>query len=431
MQNHKDQNYCNRLVANDTAIVHAIYKQWAPSVINFIKQQHGDVYDAQDIIQETVIVIYHYFRQHNVVLPCAFGTYFLSLCQHRWGLELQRRDTNRQVDLNALAPSEAVVEMWVSKTIAHENENRRFETGFQQLSNACKDVLLTSEEDLSLLKNPSAEENNKTTCLAEWTTLVLQQSDASNHVKLNTEGFDMFQKYQAKTMSSDVRLNFEAELNGDGNLKEAFQIYSSLQAYLEDGLKHEQEIGDFKANLDVISNQYFNALEAEALQPKPSKKSKTLTIAVVVVVFLIGVVLVFSIFANPSYEDYNDFKSISLMQRSPDDITTKLAEERFNTQDYARALEAFNEILEADFANLEIQMYKSIALVETNQFEEANHLLLKIIEGSSAYRAKAKWILALSHLKQDNIAACIDVLQSIPQDANTYMKAQQLLKRLE
>ncbi|QNK77227.1 tetratricopeptide repeat protein [Winogradskyella undariae] len=248
---------------------------------------------------------------------------------------------------------------------------------------------------------------------------------------MEEQDYIQFEAYVSGEMSKNELLDFENRLQIDSKFNEAFQIYKDLSSHLKHEVTNEQEISDFKANLDVVSSMYFNKHEVDPPIEDVTEKSNFYKYAAAASVIVLLGFFVFNPFSDPTYEDYNDFDSISLMTRSAGDKITIEAEESFNAKNYKDALTAFNIILEDDFANLEIQLYKSIALIETNQFKEGDVLLLKIINGSSAYRDNAKWILALSYLKQEKNAASIEVLKTIPEDAEYYKSAQKLLKKLD
>ncbi|NRR92184.1 hypothetical protein HSX10_11455 [Winogradskyella undariae] len=248
---------------------------------------------------------------------------------------------------------------------------------------------------------------------------------------MEEQDYIQFEAYVSGEMSQNELLDFENRLQTDSKLNEAFQIYKDLSSHLKHEIANEQEASDFKANLDVVSSLYFNKHESGESKEEVSQEPNLFKYIVAASVMVLLGFFMFNQVSDPIYEDYNDFHSISLMTRSAGDEVTIEAEESFNAKNYKDALVAFNIILEDDFANLEIQLYKSIALVETNQFEEGDDLLLKIINGSSAYRDNAKWILALSYLKQEQKAGCKEVLKTIPEDTEYYKSAQKLLKKLD
>ena len=134
---------------------------------------------------------------------------------------------------------------------------------------------------------------------------------------------------------------------------------------------------------------------------------------------------------EPSYSDFANYNQISLTVRGTSDALLKEAETAFNNKNYEEAEQLFNQILEQVSSNTEIQLYKSITLIETNQFDEADELLEGISEGNSIYKNKATWYLALSKLKQNNLESCKSILKSIPDDAEDYKQAQKLLNKLD
>ena len=249
---------------------------------------------------------------------------------------------------------------------------------------------------------------------------------------MEDQDYIMFEAYLSGDLSADELNAFNERLNSDEQFQQAFKMYRDLSSHLEHNITNEQESADFKANLDVISNQYFNKIDDPiGTTTDESGKSNFYKYAIAASVILLLGIFVFNQFNTPTYKDYNNFEPISLTVRSSDNAFFNQAEQSFNAKNYEEALVAFNSILEEDFSNLEIQLYKGIALVETNQFEEADDLLKKLSQGNSAYKYKAKWILALSYLKQENKLACIETLKTIPKEAEDYKRVQDLLKKLE
>ena len=248
---------------------------------------------------------------------------------------------------------------------------------------------------------------------------------------MEEQDYIQFEAYLLGDLSHKDLLAFNKRLDSDPQFKKSFEVYKDVSAYLKHEITNEQVTSDFKANLDVISNKHFNTINEDENTTKPSGSSKFYKYAIAASVVVLLGFFVFNQFGGPKYGDYNNFDTISLTVRSSDDPNFSKAEQSFNSKDYKEAIKAFNAILENDFTNLEIQLYKSIALVETNKLKEAQILLGKITNGNSAYQNKAKWILALSYLKQDNEAQCIKMLKTIPQDAEDYNTAQELLQKLD
>ena len=73
---HVDQKYIEALLTNDTILLKEMYEKYAPKVVGYIKKNNGDEAKAQDIIQETLIVIYKQAKEKKLLLNCPFDAYF-------------------------------------------------------------------------------------------------------------------------------------------------------------------------------------------------------------------------------------------------------------------------------------------------------------------------------------------------------------------
>jgi len=78
---HEDQKYIDGLLKNNSFIIQAIYDKFVPKVVNYIKQNSGDISKAQDVIQDTILTIYNQAKEKGLQLTCPFDAYFfLLLC---------------------------------------------------------------------------------------------------------------------------------------------------------------------------------------------------------------------------------------------------------------------------------------------------------------------------------------------------------------
>ena len=148
------------------------------------------------------------------------------------------------------------------------------------------------------------------------------------------------------------------------------------------------------------------------------------------VLLFISIVL-FNNLTNPVYSDYSNYASISFTVRGEQNALLKTAENAFNTKDFAKAEEAFKSLILLDKDNAEIKLYSAIANIELNNYETAEKLLTTLQKGQSVYKNKATWFLALSKLKQKEHYDCLEILKTIPKDADEYKEAQKLIKKLD
>lgn len=248
---------------------------------------------------------------------------------------------------------------------------------------------------------------------------------------MQDKDFMLFDHYLLGELSTDEKQIFEDRLKTDLEFKNNFETYKELHSFIENRYTNESAALEFKNNLKEISEGYFD--EKNIITKTKKKRSffniGQLAIAASIVI-LMGV-FIFNQFKNPVYDDYISHDVISLTHRG--NVNNKLfskAEDAFNSSNYKEAEILFNQILMKDPSNMEVELYKCISLIETNQFIEADKLLLKISKTNSAYSDSAKWYLSLSKLKQKDFEACKESLKTIQNDSDYYKEAQELLSEL-
>jgi len=240
---------------------------------------------------------------------------------------------------------------------------------------------------------------------------------------MNEEAYIRFESYLNNEMLEQERLDFESELRDNSQLKESFELYKETTAFVKQKFSPETTV--FKKNLESISDDYF----AEG-----KKKTKVFSIrpwhyAVAASVLVLLGTWIFSNNSIPEYSDYSQHENASFVERGASNENLKNAQDFFNKKEYAKAAVSFGKIENLD--NPEYQYFYAIALIETNQYKKAEGLLEQIRQGMSVYKNKATWYLALSKLKQHDLEQCKVMLKQIPQDAEDYDEAQELIKHLE
>ena len=141
---HPDQVYIDGLLNNNSSIINAIYKKYAPKVKNYIRINSGDDDQAQDVIQEVLIAIYNQAKTSGLQLTCPFDAYFFLLCKRRWLNEL-KKTSNKEVTLQDenVSIDESVQEM-TFQTEVFDDKQSLFDEMFQKLGDKCQEVLKLS-----------------------------------------------------------------------------------------------------------------------------------------------------------------------------------------------------------------------------------------------------------------------------------------------
>lgn len=141
---HSDQMYIEGLAANDSAVIQSIYKKFVPKVVSFIMNNSGDKDQAQDVVQEIMILLFNQAKAKSLELTCPFDAYFFLLCKRKWLNEL-KKTSNKGVTINedVASMNESAHEL-VDQTEAFEEKQHLFDTMFQKLGDKCQELLKLS-----------------------------------------------------------------------------------------------------------------------------------------------------------------------------------------------------------------------------------------------------------------------------------------------
>jgi len=186
---HKDQKYINALLQNDSKLLGEIYKKYAPKIIRYITQNGGDADSAQDVIQETLVTIYHQAKEKGLVLTVPFDAYFFLLCKRRWLNELKKRkktEVTNDSDFVSIS-DDALIQ--IEETVLYESRSALFQLKLSELSRACRELLEKAFVIKSMQKvakilgiSYAYARKKKSQCIGKLTQLV-QESTSYQQLK--------------------------------------------------------------------------------------------------------------------------------------------------------------------------------------------------------------------------------------------------------
>ncbi len=141
---HPDQVYIEGLASNNSAIIQSIYKKFVPKVVSYIRNNSGDEDQAQDVVQEILLLLFNQAKASKLQLSCPFDAYFFLLCKRKWLNEL-KKSSNKGVtiDENSGFIGVSTQEM-VSQTEAFDEKQQLFDAMFQKLGVKCQELLKLS-----------------------------------------------------------------------------------------------------------------------------------------------------------------------------------------------------------------------------------------------------------------------------------------------
>ncbi|NGF55278.1 sigma-70 family RNA polymerase sigma factor [Parapedobacter sp. SGR-10] len=93
---HIDQIYIQYLKDNDSKGIQLIYNKYARQIVTLIQKNSGTEDDGYDILQESLVDIYHMARERNFELTTSFGSFLALVCKRKW-LNVLKKNQKIQV----------------------------------------------------------------------------------------------------------------------------------------------------------------------------------------------------------------------------------------------------------------------------------------------------------------------------------------------
>lgn len=141
---HIDQIYIEGLANNDSAIIQSIYKKFVPKVVAYIRNNSGSEDQAQDVIQEVMILLFNQAKANKLQLTCPFDAYFFLLCKRKWLNELKKASNKGVTITDDFTSTTEPTEEMVAQTEGFEEKQQLFDLMFQKLGDKCQEVLKLS-----------------------------------------------------------------------------------------------------------------------------------------------------------------------------------------------------------------------------------------------------------------------------------------------
>jgi tetratricopeptide (TPR) repeat protein len=237
----------------------------------------------------------------------------------------------------------------------------------------------------------------------------------------------LFDDYLQGALSPEAKDTLESRLKNEPDLKDAFTIFRDLNEHLSHHLSEERTT--FKDTLKTLADAHLDTSVVPKKEVKVIRFKPLRYLVAACAVILFGAIF-WTQMQNASYSDYSFEGTIDLVERGGDESAFAKAEKDFNNGLYSDAIVSFDAILASDPNNTQVLFYKGIASVEIENYADAEQIFVNLSTGNSVFKYKAQWYNALNFLKQGDTDRCKQILQGLPQEAENYKNAQELLKKL-
>ena len=182
---HADTKYIEALVNNNTELISEIYTRFAIKIKLLVLQNGGSETDADDIMQDALVAVYHKAVTGNFVLTCPFEAFLYTVCKNLWLMQL-RKKSRQPVTNSGEAQYDMGTDVFKEAEAVIKNNERRLllEKKFEQLGEGCRKVLELAwsgkplEEVAALLNNTYAYiRKKKSECMGKLSELIKQSPE--------------------------------------------------------------------------------------------------------------------------------------------------------------------------------------------------------------------------------------------------------------
>jgi RNA polymerase sigma factor (sigma-70 family) len=127
------------ILKSDKDVLRWIYQNYYRPIKKFVNDNNGNDSDAEDVFQDSLMVIFTKIQNNELELSASFSTYLYSVARYKWFNELRRkRSKELKIDDSGDIGDNSTDFYECCLTVERENLFRKH---FDTLASACKQLL--------------------------------------------------------------------------------------------------------------------------------------------------------------------------------------------------------------------------------------------------------------------------------------------------
>jgi RNA polymerase sigma factor (sigma-70 family) len=138
MQTISENTLLEQLRNEDNASFEILYKFYFPSIEHHITQNHGCTEDAEDIFQESIIVLLQKVRQPDFVLSASLKTFLFAIAKNLW---LKRLRDNKLVPFDGIELLQTDSESFSIELIPEKTNDEKLSHWLTKITKNCQYIL--------------------------------------------------------------------------------------------------------------------------------------------------------------------------------------------------------------------------------------------------------------------------------------------------
>ena len=168
-----DNILINRLKDENNEAFGALYEDHYPFVKAYVIKKNGTLQDAEDIFQETIVVLLQKVRQEDFALTSSLKTYFIAIAKNQW---LKRLRDNRLLPVEAIEKYLPGTDAFPVEIRPEKTNEEKMNTWLTSITENCQRILKAiffHKETMAIVskrmgwKNKHTAANQKYKCIEQ------------------------------------------------------------------------------------------------------------------------------------------------------------------------------------------------------------------------------------------------------------------------
>ena len=165
-----DRQIIERIKTNDRLVLGEIFNKYQRLIYSHVLRNGGDEKDAEDILQETIIVLWQKVNSGEFELTVKLSTYLFAIAKNKWMAQLRKMRRSR---METISESMDHGNPSSLENILDHEKTQIIREALDQISPICKKLLLlfyfegrsmTDIADILGLANPDVAKSKKYQC---------------------------------------------------------------------------------------------------------------------------------------------------------------------------------------------------------------------------------------------------------------------------
>ncbi|MEO8404599.1 MAG: sigma-70 family RNA polymerase sigma factor [Chitinophagaceae bacterium] len=138
MQTISDNSLLDRLKDEDNTSFEILYKLYFPSIAAHIAKNYGNTEDAEDIFQESIIVLLQKVRQPDFILTSSLKTYLFAISKNLW---MKRLRDNKLLPVASFEKYQQETETFFVETQPGKTKEEKLNSWLSKITDHCQKIL--------------------------------------------------------------------------------------------------------------------------------------------------------------------------------------------------------------------------------------------------------------------------------------------------